>query len=68
MKKLTTIFILTVSIGFMGCKKTIDVNPEDHGKSFIKVYSTLAEGVDIVQSPDGGFYLLGTTQGALNKV
>ncbi len=67
MKKALNILLALMLVGIYSCKKEVDVNNEDHGKSFIKMYGTLSEGADIAETADGGYFLVGTTQGALNK-
>ena len=55
--------LLGASMIFFACKKDEGLTDTDKEK-FIKQYGTLAEGVDIKQTADGGFIVLGTTQGS----
>ena len=62
MKRIGFITMLAAVFLMGGCKSDEGLADADKSK-FIKTYSTLAEGADILQTADGGFIMLGTTQG-----
>lgn len=67
MKKGVLYLVLSISVIFSACKKDEGLNDSDHKSKFIKTMGTNAEGVDIKQTADGGYILLGTIQGESSK-
>ena len=62
MKKQSVLIALSLFILTSSCRKDEGLS-DDEKSRFIKVYGTSSQGVDIVQTADEGFILLGTTQG-----
>lgn len=64
MKRLAYINVLMIALALFSCKKDEGLSDADHKSKFIKAMGTAAEGVDLKQTSDGGYILLGTAQGS----